>query len=421
MRRLTERRPQAASPTTPNKNRIGRRETHHQSTSIRRLQPSPLRNQHNPRTLRLLLPTATNSNHAFRNHDEHNPSGLSLRPINILLQTNNLLGCGASAPTHPILPQPHQVLHNNSLKRNNPPSTIVRFIIVNINATDHSNRPLQTTHYSFRRTTYPPDLGAAPKPLTSTYLVPPSPSKLPANVAISAETARLQTELLQLHLMHRDVEAVTRQWRGSAKEKLGGRFAALVETGEETGRLEAGAVERGNVQALAEWGGRGLEGRVQVLDEAVSGVWGLGEQGGRYAQLVRRFERWVGRVEEVGLLRAAGDLGKLVGEDGEVVMVGGMDGAWREECERIGRRLEEWNRQLKGLEGDVDGGSSLARILKGTRELVRDMLAELEVMRELEREVVAEEMRWVKAVSREMDDQTSSPQVKRAGAIWRAF
>lgn len=69
-------------------------------------------------------------------------------------------------------------------------------------------------------------------------------------------------------------------WSKSARDELGKRFERLSETGEEVGRIERKEVERVNVKALVDWGGKELERRLQMLDEVVTGVWALGEPGG---------------------------------------------------------------------------------------------------------------------------------------------
>ncbi|KAG7290471.1 hypothetical protein NEMBOFW57_000473 [Staphylotrichum longicolle] len=67
-----------------------------------------------------------------------------------------------------------------------------------------------------------PGTGPAPGPRHAR-----AKSSLPANVALSAETARLQTELLQLSLLHRRAHHVLGEWAGDARAKLRGRWDAL--------------------------------------------------------------------------------------------------------------------------------------------------------------------------------------------------
>ena len=242
---------------------------------------------------------------------------------------------------------------------------------------------------------YSPAKTLAPKPLTSTYLAPPSPSKLPANVALTAETARLQAELLQLALLRRDAPAVDAEWRRGARRALGGRFATLRADDAAVSAAERARAERRCVAALLRWsasspvssshrkgGGAGggldpaaidldlLDEKVRALDEILDGVWGLGdpddvegdEDGagvrGRYARCVRAFEAWVERAAKVlAAQRRGGDVVSTTRHGGEedsgAMFLGDLDdGGWQAECAGLTRRLEAWSRALQDL-GDV--------------------------------------------------------------------
>jgi phage host-nuclease inhibitor protein Gam len=240
-------------------------------------------------------------------------------------------------------------------------------------------------------------------------------------VAITAETSRLQAELLQLHIIHRDAGYVESQWHASAKEKLGERFRQVGDASKELVRLEAADVEIDNAAAIRRWGaGRGasLEEKIQALDAAVNGVWAMSEPGGRYARLVRRFERWVDGVLDLEEARENG---------GEALLSGGydspfiddLDATWSDECAGMARKLESWQSHLQDV-GDVsrsDEPSSLERVMNGSRSLVEDMLAELEAMEEIRRAALAREDEWIDCVNRDGDEDDT----RRAGAVWRGM
>lgn len=272
---------------------------------------------------------------------------------------------------------------------------------------------------------YSPAKNAAPKPLTATFLAPPSPSKLPANVAASAETGRLQAELLQLHLLHRAAAPVDAQWQASARDKLGGRFARLGAASGEVADRERAGVERENVLALRRWGssGKGLEEKIRSLDEIFGGIWTLSEAGGRYSRVVRRFERWIERVRDVEGARR--DTGTALHQDPDALFVGELEAPWKDECAGITRRLDVWQAQLRDIDdlpADTEaesssrrGGASLGRMLWGARNLVHDMLAELREMGAMEREALAREEAWIESMNRD-DEGDDTP---GAGAVWR--
>ncbi|KAK3388177.1 hypothetical protein B0T20DRAFT_484569 [Sordaria brevicollis] len=337
----------------------------------------------------------------------------------------------------------------------------------------------------------PAKVPLAPKPLTSSFLAPPTPSKKPANVAASAETSRLQTELLQLNLLHQDAERTKQEWEGDAKKKLRERWEALRKDGQEVGEMEKVLTEDAIVEELlcmlsSGFGSSGAssvpglagtmkleEEKIQALDEVTSGVWAMSEPCsssgaitmGKYTRVVRKFEVWAERagriLEERRATETEGEGRLKLDENGQAEMVGGMDVEWKNECVALGRRLEEWRMMLRELRGGGGGGplissvigagaggsfrasrsihgvkdlqqlvtdleeehegelSALERGLNGFGSLVNNMLAELEIMEQIEREAVAEENEWVRKMNR-VDDEKKE-EGGQAGAIWRAF
>jgi hypothetical protein len=202
---------------------------------------------------------------------------------------------------------------------------------------------------------------------------------------------------------------------------LGERFSKLAVASKQADDRERAEVERENVLVLRNWAiGGGLEERIQTLDAVVNGVWTLGEPGGRYARVVRRFERWVDRMCEIEEARREG--GALL-QESEVLFIGELETAWKEEYTGLVRRLETLGRQLEELghfpetdEGDKTAErSSLQRMVEGSRDMVEGMLAELAVMEDIERDALAREDDWIERMNRE-EDIDDTP---RAGAIWR--
>lgn len=258
---------------------------------------------------------------------------------------------------------------------------------------------------------YSPARNTAPKPLTASFLAPPSPGKLPANVALSADTLRLQNDLLRYHVLHAASEATTASWHDSAREKLGGKFEELASESRELSAEEARLLEDINVAALRRWGGN-LEEKVQGLDALLSAIWRASEPGAKHARLARRFERWAERAREAEDARGRG--GILDGN--EPALVGGLDDAWREECGVLRAKLEGWRVQLEGLSCVPGEGSNLEGMLRGCGELVGGMLGELGLMVEVEEAVVGREREWVRGVIGSVGDGREGT----AGAIWRA-
>ncbi|KAG6004766.1 hypothetical protein E4U21_000796 [Claviceps maximensis] len=283
---------------------------------------------------------------------------------------------------------------------------------------------------------YSPAKAQAPKPLTSAILAPPSPSKLPANIAAYAETSRLQAELLQLHLLHRDAHAVQSQWQASAEETLGSRFRDLCQAGARAAEREATVQEGENMLALKQWALRGakdknIEDRIQVLDEVVTNLWILSEPaGGRYARLVRRFERFLDRVCDAEAARRQ----SLQGGEEALIPAGGgsldalfideLDASWKDEVATLTRRLETWKAQFSAVDDfaapDDGSPSALGRMLAGVGQLLRDMLQELYTMGEIEGLALAREEAWIERMNRGHEDEDGGTD-RGIGALWRVL
>ena len=220
------------------------------------------------------------------------------------------------------------------------------------------------------------------------------------------------------------------EWRASAKSKLGERYARLCDESKGVVEQERNRNRKMNSLALKEWGKakNGLEDKIQILDGVVNGVWGLGGAGGRYARLVRRFERWVDGVCEIEEERKDG--GEIISEG---MFVEDLDTAWKEDLDGIVRKLERWQDQMRGIsdglrseradgDGDGEGGDSLGRMLDGAGTLIDDMLTEIGMMEEMEREALAREEVWIEKMIKDgdEDDEMGGGGRVRAGAIWRS-
>ncbi|KXX76473.1 hypothetical protein MMYC01_207911 [Madurella mycetomatis] len=356
------------------------------------------------------------------------PAGIHFNPDSNIRRRDGRLGEGQPrASAHP-----RQVVRHHTRERHHSPPAI----------TDLFHFFVHRYNRCYRRNS-----SDGPSPSAADELqpqVPCSANALPSNIAISAETARLQTELLQLHLLHRGSHAVLGEWQNSARAALRRRWEAVRDREEQAAGVEGAVEEATNIAALLAWaaGGGGSSGgggggarrgpakpmddeRVVLLDAVLSPLWAATE---RHDKLVRHFERWARRAEEILASRrddgGGGGAFREFGPDGELVLLGEMDAAWKAECAALARRLDDWRRKLQDLGAGhappTEDKSSLARILAGCRALVHGMLAELDVMEEIEREAVAEEMRWVREMNRRglggADEET-----RPAGAIWRAL
>ncbi|PHH56138.1 hypothetical protein CFIMG_007774RA00001 [Ceratocystis fimbriata CBS 114723] len=279
---------------------------------------------------------------------------------------------------------------------------------------------------------YSPLKNPVSKPSMSTYTTSPSPTKLSSNANLCVETSRHQNELLLLHILHRDSAGANESWRESAFQILSDRFHRMRTYSNELSAAETEHADALNIEALITWGasnGYGLETKIQVLDSILLGLWNMSETGGKYIRVVRRFERWAEHMREVEEARNCQDWDTLLREK-DVAIIGTLDPSWREECIALGRRLDEWRRNLinmshSGLSSGYQNPeaqappktSSLQRIMRGFSVLIRDMLTELAIMEQIENEAIRREQKWVD----NMLNDTEETCHYQAGAIWRGI
>lgn len=278
---------------------------------------------------------------------------------------------------------------------------------------ESSRRP----NFSTLQQHYSPAKNTAPKPSTASFLVPPTPSKLPSNIAISAETARLQAELLQLHVLHRSAPEVTEQWHGSVYEKLGAKVEDVKRAHADLDNDERERVRRKNADALRNWSSTGtipFDEMVQVLDRVVSAVWNEGENGGKFDRMVRKFERWLGKTQEVWKSRR--QLAAEGSESCDLLFVEPLGDSWKRESLSLETKLGGWREELYSV-GKAKEGSNLAGVIDGCTALVNGMRSELQAMRMIEKEVFEEESIWVRKMNDEAVDEAQGP--PPAGGAWR--
>jgi hypothetical protein len=213
---------------------------------------------------------------------------------------------------------------------------------------------------------------------------------------------------------------VEKEWKASAKRKLGARFHLVVERNDALVELEVEETAKINAAALRKWQdlgtpGWGLEEKIQVLDEVVTGVWNLGESGGKYSRTVRKFERWFSRCQDILETRTHDD--EVPDDDYEILFLEELDAGWKDDCHVLSRKLETWRAHLNDL-GTPESGSSLATIVNGCRSLIWGMLTEVSVMGQIEGDAMSMEAEWIKTMNGEvLEDDENIPAV---GAAWRS-
>ncbi|KAG6014916.1 hypothetical protein E4U41_004730, partial [Claviceps citrina] len=186
-----------------------------------------------------------------------------------------------------------------------------------------------------------------------------------------------------------------------------------------------------------------LEHKVQVLDEVLTNLWTLSDPAGRYARLVRRFGRFLDGACDAEEARRAHDNNNNNNNNNNnkqkkkkggvpppdaVLLADELDASWKDEAAALTRRLEMWDAQFSEVDDADDGVASsppaaLGRMLRGARDLLRGMLAELYAMREMEGLALAREEAWMERVNGEAGGGEGEGEGVAAGvgAVWRVL
>ncbi|USP82733.1 uncharacterized protein yc1106_10007 [Curvularia clavata] len=246
-----------------------------------------------------------------------------------------------------------------------------------------TSRPAFTTlqqHFTPRKA------GKAP---TSTFI---NPAPQPASNSLPPEIANLQSELLQLHLLHQSSAEISRSWEQSAKRALHTKFDEVSSLHQVMLENERAGQEQKNLQSLLEWSTgstAGLVEHVQILSEPLHELPSLVEPGGRLQRLVAEFEQWISWVQEIRSARQ----GNAV-SDKALGTIEGLGDSWKAEAAALIRKLTVFTRDLEKLAPPTPG-SSIASMVDACMSILRGILDELQTMQKIEVEVVAREKLWV--------------------------
>jgi len=136
------------------------------------------------------------------------------------------------------------------------------------------------------------------------------------------------------------------------------------------------------------------------------------EQGGKYAKVIRRFERWFRGSQEV--LHGRGH--DTDDDDQEIMFVEALDPEWKDDCLVLGKKLELWRDVLQHRDISKND-SSLAVLEYNACRLIICMLTELDVMSQIEKDAVEMECEWIKSCNEAVSDEEED--FLRPGAAWR--
>ncbi|KAF1938634.1 hypothetical protein EJ02DRAFT_457690 [Clathrospora elynae] len=254
------------------------------------------------------------------------------------------------------------------------------------------------------------------KAATATFL---NPAPITGTQSLPPEIGNLQSELLQLHLLHQSSAQVSKRWELSAKRSLHTKFEEVSSLHQIMLDNERAGQEQKNLQSLIEWstGGSaaGLVEHIRILSEPLHELPSLVESGGRLQRLVGDFEHWLSSVRELQSARQ-----RPSGDKDALETVNSLGDSWRAVNAALTRKLTALVRDLDRL-AQPSPGSSIACIVDTCTSILRGILDELQIMQMIEADVVMMEKAWVedrlRAIARV--GGTDSVDTDGQNAAWR--
>jgi hypothetical protein len=228
------------------------------------------------------------------------------------------------------------------------------------------------------------------------------------------EIAALQTELLQLGLLHSSSLQQTAALKAESEEQLQTKYDAVAKTYRAIVGEEKKCQRLLNGQALNRWlenasehGGRpNFAAQIQAFSQLVQEVCDLTDSlGGRYTMLIQEFEEWFRKAQAIESMR----LHRQQGDASHVVFIDPLDRVWKDEVHAMTMKLEQSSRQLQSLDiAGYDGpeqalaDAALVRTAKGLDVMIASMVDELKAIRRIEAQIVRSERQWVSQLTAEL-------------------
>ncbi|EED17112.1 6-phosphogluconolactonase, putative [Talaromyces stipitatus ATCC 10500] len=252
-------------------------------------------------------------------------------------------------------------------------------------------------------------------------------------VNASPETAALQTEFLQLYLLHSSSIRENAEWKLRAERQLRDKYYEVAASYRIILEEERRAQEQLNLEALYDWSlesaslaednnGATFQAEIQSFSRVTQEVADMTAAGsGRYALVVQVFEEWLDRAEHIKRSREDQNDSK----EWEPEYIDTLGPTWRNEVDELTVKAELCLRELlktslfvldetKFFEKHSD--SALVRLARGHRDIWTSMIDELKLMRAVESETVRLEQAWIACAA---DQVRIDPGMGSGAGIWK--
>ena len=234
------------------------------------------------------------------------------------------------------------------------------------------------------------------------------------------EMVRLQMELAQLHLLHRDSMTIQAQWENSAERRLQHRFVSLSQQHCELKEIACESQALINQSALVEWcqdlSDVEIARRVQLLSHSIIEIGIMLNSENKIPRVLKSFQAWSDRVSLIHKSRSH----SVHGASRNLDFIESIGDAWTADIDAIERKLSSLLREIGSL-GEVQVKSSISRVLLLLKSIVSNSTSEIELVRSIEHEVMSQEISWVQDMvqnlATEADNNVDTTAVSSKG-VW---
>ncbi|KAL8709591.1 MAG: hypothetical protein Q9220_005683 [cf. Caloplaca sp. 1 TL-2023] len=227
--------------------------------------------------------------------------------------------------------------------------------------------------------------------------------------ALGQEQRQIQSQLLQLHVVHSASAEVHAQWRDSAKRQFQQRFEVLADRHKEIADIVHQSQELKNQAALLDWchnaQGSDTSKKIQTLSKSINEVCEILNPCGKYEHVIGSFEAWFNQAHMIREARNPSSATAAT-RSANIEEIGTQ---WQDDVSALQWKLSILTGELRTL-GSASMSSNLGQLLCLLQDFVMDCLAELDCLRNIECEIIAQEHEW-----HENQDIRSSP--KRIGRM----
>ncbi|CAG8078702.1 unnamed protein product [Penicillium salamii] len=290
-----------------------------------------------------------------------------------------------------------------------------------------STKPVEPAPSQRSRTISTYQRPSSPKKFSKPPTPTPGSAPQPDNLLIPSswpDITALQTELLQLSLLHSNVMQHQAEWKSETESHLQNKYEGVAAQHRSLLADETQQQYQLNVHALGLWlsncrenrGSHDFPEQIQILSQVLQEVSDMITENGLYSQIVMTFRTWLRQAEKIRQNRGPGCI--------DVAFVDPLPRSWKEPVQALSSQLELCSRQLQALDilgfGQVERveQSALARVARTLVDLIQLMMQEIRALRTLEVEVVRSERDAVSLLASRLAGSSIESKAPRVGA-WR--